>query len=98
MPQEKKLKEKEEEPKKYKVFEKKEAAHVTEYRFKKKMTEQLQVSTATSTSETTPTMSSAYQQSKYGAEVVTRLKDHSHSIHERRSLCLKLFPKNSFYV
>ena len=41
MPQEKKLKEKEEEPKKYKVFEKKEAAHVTEYRFKKKMTEQL---------------------------------------------------------
>ena len=42
------------EPKKYKLFKKKEAARVREYRFKK----QLQVRTAASISETIPTTSS----------------------------------------
>ena len=48
------------EPKKYEVFKKKEAARVSEYCLKKKMSEQLQISTATSTSEATPTTSSAF--------------------------------------
>ena len=42
------------------MFTKKEAARVREYRFKKKMSEQLQVSTAMSTLETTPSISSAF--------------------------------------
>ena len=42
------------------MFKKKEAARVREYRFKKKMSEQLQVSTAMSTLETTPSISSAF--------------------------------------
>ena len=42
------------------MFEKKEAARVREYLLKKTMSQELQVSTATSTSETTPTMSSAF--------------------------------------
>ena len=37
------------EPKQYEVFKKEEAARIREYRFKKNMSEQLQVSTATST-------------------------------------------------
>ena len=41
------------------MFKKKEAARVREYRLKKKISEQLQVSIAPSTSETTPTTSSA---------------------------------------
>ena len=47
------------EPKKDEVFKKKEAARVREY-ILKKMLEQLQVSTATSTSKTIPTTSSAF--------------------------------------
>ena len=61
MPQEKKTLRKGRkylEPKKYEVFKKKEATHVREYRLKR-MSEQLQVSTAVSTSKTTPTTSSA---------------------------------------
>ena len=42
------------------MFKKKEAAGAREYRFKKSMSEQLQVSTATSTLETTPSTSSAF--------------------------------------
>ena len=42
------------------MFKKKKAARVREYRLKKKMSEQLQVSTATSTLETTSAKSSAF--------------------------------------
>ena len=42
------------------MFKKEESARVREYRLKRKMLEQLQVITATSTSETTPITSSAF--------------------------------------
>ena len=71
MPQRKKKKRKEKktererrkylEPKKYKLFKKKEAARVREYRFKK----QLQVRTAASISETIPTTSSVFSTKKF---------------------------------
>ena len=56
MPQEKKTERERRkyiEPKKYEAFKKKDAARVSEYRLKKMMSEQLQVSVATSTSATT---------------------------------------------
>ena len=56
MPQEKKTERERRkyiEPKKYEAFKKKDAARVSEYRLKKMMSEQLQVSAATSISATT---------------------------------------------
>ena len=64
MPQEKKTERERRKylkPKKYEVFKKNKAARIREYRLKKKMiSEQLQVSNATSTSETLPPKSSAF--------------------------------------
>ena len=64
MPQEKKTERERRKylkPKKYEVFKKNKAARIREYRLKKKtISEQLQVSNATSTSETLPPKSSAF--------------------------------------
>ena len=56
-------------PKEYEEIRKKEAARVREYRLKK-MSEKVQVSTATSASEITPTMSSAF--SKKNPQILSR--------------------------
>ena len=66
--------------------------------FKKKMSEQLQVSTATLFLEKRPTNLHYFQQNKFWVEMFKRLKDHFHPVRERRPRWLKLLPKNSIAV
>ena len=79
------------EPKKDEVFKKKEAARVREY-ILKKMLEQLQVSTATSTSKTIPTTSSAFSTKQTLSRSVPKT-ERSHPVCERRPRWLELLPK-----
>ena len=83
------------EPKKYEVFKKKEAARVREYRFFKKRC-QINYRSALQRrpqKQHQPRLQQ-FQENKFWAEVLTRLKDHSHPVCERRPSWLELLPKN----
>ena len=87
------------EPKKYKVFKKKEAAHVREYRLKKKRCQSSYRSALQRRHQKQhrPHLQH-FKQNKFWAEVFTRLKDHSHPVRKRRPRRLEILPKNSIYV
>ena len=82
----------------YEEFKKKKADHTREYRFKKKISEQLQVSTATSTSETTPDMSSAFSTKQTMSRSVHKTERSLPSSPRKKTKFIGLLPKNSIFV
>ena len=86
------------EPKMYEEFKKKKAARAREYSFKKKISEQLQVSTATSTSETTPNMSSAFSAKQTLSRRVHKTERSLSSSPRKKTKFIGLLAKNSTFV